>query len=196
MHPPSAAPTLSRLPSPLPTVSPLPTQTPTPLPSTSFVPTPVPTLSPSPVPSSPPSGETRAAFQLSIGLSGLSCGNYGAAEETLVNKALTRVVSGVSTASFGAHICSGSNDGRRALRSTDSTITILMSVDEAQVIIGMLLSDEDYCHLICFFPSFLPAYSTTTTYSVASAPKSRRLSRQGRLACSLRRLRPRWESQH
>ena len=147
MHPPSVAPTLSTLPSPLPTVSPLPTQIPTPLPSTSFVPTPAPTPLPTPVPSPPPSGETRAAFLLSIGLSGLSCDNYGSAEVAVLNKALTRVVSGVSTASFGVHTCSGSNDGRRSLQSTDSTITILMLVDEAQVNLVRATTAVRFCQL-------------------------------------------------
>ena len=54
----------------------------------------------------------------------------------MLNKALAQVMSGVSTANFGAHTCTGSTEGRRALQSTDSTITFVMSVDEAQVIVN------------------------------------------------------------
>jgi len=155
IFPPSFSPTVTNPPSPLPTVSPIPTPSPSPPPSVSFLPSLAPTPQPTPAPSPQPSGDTRAALQLSIGLSGLSCDNYGTAEEMVMNKALTQVISGVSTANFGAHTCSGSTEGRRALQSTDSTITFVMSVDEAQVIVSCT---PCFFLSVCAHPLFLPFF--------------------------------------
>ena len=77
-----------------------------------------------------------------------------------MNKALTYVISGVNIANFGAHSCSGSTDGRRGLLSTDSTISLLMSVDEAQV------SMSDRHHVIVRLRSRTCSFSLSSFLSL------------------------------
>ena len=102
-----------------------------------------------PSPSPPPSGIRRETFELTLGLSGMSCHGYGSAEEAVVNSALSRVITGTSSAaSFGAHSCSDSerrlyHRARRALQETSATITTSVAVDESQVV--WLLSTLGTC---------------------------------------------------
>ena len=117
---PTLSPTISSVPSPAPT--PMPTSTPTSMP----------TSSPTSMPSPAPTGGTRASIDLTIGLSGMTCDDYGSEEEAVVNSALTSVLSGVSSDSFSEHVCTAAGS-RRALQATSIAISTTAAVDIAQV---------------------------------------------------------------
>jgi hypothetical protein len=71
---------------------------------------------------------------LTIGLTGIDCADYGTAEQTVVNRALSQAISGVSPGSFSEHVCTNARRrGRRALQATSVAIATTVSVDEAQV---------------------------------------------------------------
>jgi hypothetical protein len=75
-------------------------------------------------------------LELTLGLSNMSCDEYGSAEAAVVNRALASSLSGVSTENFGEHVCTAVDGRRRSLKDASTsrvTIAMTVAVDTAQV---------------------------------------------------------------
>ena len=135
----------------MPTPVPLPAPTPVPLPAPTALPLPAPTHVPLPAPSSmiPPSTTSYSysysysyspelfmpdavvpfTIALSLGMTGMSCSEYGTPEEAVMNQALASLLDGVSDDDFSDHVCSDVTRRRgRALKGASDEIMIATDV--------------------------------------------------------------------
>ena len=77
----------------------------------------------------PTASPVTAAVDITIGMAGITCADYGTSEEAVVNAALASTIDGTDSSSFGPHMCTDVAAERRSLLSSSISIDVTAEVD-------------------------------------------------------------------
>lgn len=77
----------------------------------------------------PTASPVTAAVDITIGMAGVTCADYGTPEEAVVNAALASTIDGTDSSSFGSHTCTDVAAERRSLLSSSISIDVTAEVD-------------------------------------------------------------------